>query len=80
MIYELLSVSDENVTPERQLLGLSKGLKNVYPGGYKPAAGLDATLLQTCRTIHHEALPTPYRSNVFMFNKSISMWQSGGHG
>lgn len=79
-IYQLLLVSDESVTPQQQLLGLSKAMKHMHHGGYKPAAGLDATLLQTCRAIHHEALPILYGSNTFMFNKSVSMWQFGEYG
>lgn len=72
-IYELLLVSSEIITPDQQLFGLSKILAQTHLGGYKPAAGLDATFLQTCRAIHHEAFPILYRKNVFKFNSSLKM-------
>jgi len=77
-VYELLLVSDENITPAQRLLGSSKTLQRAYDSGPGRAAGLDATLLRTCRAIHYEALPILYEENTFEFNKVMSMWRIEG--
>lgn len=72
-IYKLLLVSDENITPERQLLGASNSFKQEFRDG-KPITGLDVTLLRTCRAIYREALPLLYEKNVFKVDKCLSSW------
>jgi hypothetical protein len=76
-----LHVSDEIITPDRQVLGEERGIYLELNGvDYTPAKGLDATILQSCEAIYHEAYPVLYGQNVFEFQDAydISGFKSRG--
>ena len=65
-VYEHLLISDEVIVGKKQI-------KRYKPGGYRPAAGLDARILVSCRTIYNEAYPILYGRNVFQFEMDAEM-------
>jgi len=81
MVYEHLLVCGEIITPDRQVLGEGRRMYLELNGvDYTPAKGLDATILQSCEAIYHEAYPILYGQNVFEFQDAydISGFKSRG--
>jgi len=75
LIYEHLLVSDETITPDRQLVG-DKRENYLERNGddYTPAKGLDATILQSCEAVYDEAYPILYGQNNFHFHDSLELY------
>lgn len=64
MIYKILLISKGSVPSPHTLMGAQKC---VLAGNRVQIEDIDATILRTCRSIYHEALPMLYQKNNFTF-------------
>ena len=79
-IYEDMLMSNETITPKQQLLGKTRKKQTYERGYYKPAAGLDARILASCRAICYEAYPILYGRNTFSFDGAYDVMCFGSDG
>lgn len=74
-IYRHLLVSNETITPDWQVVGEKRGFFLELNGvDYTPARGLDATILQSCEAVYHEAYSFLYDENVFEFHDAYELY------